>query len=48
MALKIINPFVIKMERNIRRRIIAILSASLSSFPDFSPNDFEINLQNLL
>jgi len=36
-ALKIIKEFVIKIERNAKKRIKAILSASLSFLPDFSP-----------
>jgi hypothetical protein len=36
-ALKTINPFVIKIERNIKNRMAAILSASLLFLPDFSP-----------
>jgi hypothetical protein len=36
-ALKTINALVTKIERNIKRRIRAILSASLLFLPDFSP-----------
>jgi len=47
-AFATIKQFVIKIDKNIKRRIRAILSASWLFLPAFSPKDFAINLQRLL